>query len=411
MTKGPMQGVRVLEVAQFTFVPSAGAVLADWGAEVIKVEHAKHGDAQRGFAAYMGAVAGGGNFAPIMEHPNRGKRSLGLALETPEGREVLLELAKQSDVFLTNFLPDARRRLGIDLADIRAVNPNIIYVRGSGLGQLGEESEKGGYDQATFWGRGGAAAGVTPPDVDAVLGMPAPAYGDTLGGLIIAGGISAALFKRQATGETSVVDVSLLAVGAYASALSVDLSLMTGQAWRPGPILKGPAPPTGNPLIGFYKTADGRWLMLSMMQPDKYWAEVCERLGREDLLEDPRFSTPQVMMRNGGEAVKIVAAEIASRTLAEWTERFLTMDGQWAPVLNSVEVGQDPQVRANHQIRPVVDIDGTARELVVNPVLFDESPVQTARGPQHGEHTEDILRELGVDEARLGALRAAGAIR
>jgi crotonobetainyl-CoA:carnitine CoA-transferase CaiB-like acyl-CoA transferase len=410
MAKRPMDGVRVLEVAQFTYVPSAGAVLADWGAQVIKVEHARHGDAQRGFAAYMGAVAGGGRFAPIMEHPNRGKRSLGLALETPEGLELLLELARRSDVFLTNFLPDARRRLRIDVDDIRAVNPDIVYVRGSGLGALGAESEKGGYDQATFWGRGGSADGVTPPDLEGVLGMPAGAYGDTLGGLIIAGGIASALFARQRTGETSIVDVSLLGVGTYACALSVDLAMMTGDPWKAAPVTRSAPPPTRNPLIGFYRTADDRYLMLSMMQPAKYWVEVCEHLDRKDWLADPRFATPEAMMDNGAAAAVLIREEIGKRTLAQWIERLRSMDGQWAPVQNSVEVARDPQVRANGLIRPVIDVDGNPRELVVNPVMFDETPVDTARGPQFAEHTDEILRELGLGEARIAALKAAGAI-
>src|SRR3982074_1729561 len=148
----PMSGVRVLEVAQFTFTPSAGAVLADWGAEVIKVEHALTGDAQRG----MGGLSGwkDGNFHPVIEHPNRGKRSIGLALEHPGALEVLYDLARQSDVFLTNFLPDARSRLRIDLDDIRAVNPDIIYVRGSAFGVRGPEATHGGYDATAYWARG-----------------------------------------------------------------------------------------------------------------------------------------------------------------------------------------------------------------------------------------------------------------
>ncbi|MDT5401290.1 MAG: hypothetical protein QOK33_4521, partial [Mycobacterium sp.] len=204
----PMDGVRVLEVAQFTFVPAAGAVLADWGADVIKVEHAETGDAQRGLSALMGMPVGSGSFAPLMEHPNRGKRSIGLALESPDALEVLHELIRGSDVFLTNFLPAARRRLGIELSDVRKINPDIVYVRGSGFGARGPDSEKGGYDSTAFWARGGSALGTTPVDYDGLCVMPAGAYGDSLGGMTIAGGIASALFARERTGETSVIDVS-----------------------------------------------------------------------------------------------------------------------------------------------------------------------------------------------------------
>jgi crotonobetainyl-CoA:carnitine CoA-transferase CaiB-like acyl-CoA transferase len=171
----PMAGVRVLEVAQFTFVPAAGAILADWGAEVIKVEHAVRGDGQRGLTTVLGvdAIMKGSSFSPIFEGPNRGKRSVGLALEMPEAREVLDELIKSSDVFLTNFLPGARAKLRINLEDIRKVNPDIIYVRGSGFGARGPEANKGGYDMTAFWARGGSGAGATPAGADRRSPQPA----------------------------------------------------------------------------------------------------------------------------------------------------------------------------------------------------------------------------------------------
>jgi crotonobetainyl-CoA:carnitine CoA-transferase CaiB-like acyl-CoA transferase len=158
-----MRGVRILEVAQFTFTPSAGAVLADWGADVVKVEHAERGDAQRGLQIGTGGVAQG-SFQPLMEHPNRGKRSIGLALDQPAGRDVLYQLARQSDVFLVNFLPGARQKLKIDIEHVRQVNPRIIYVRGSAFGNHGSQRVEGGYDSSAYWSRAGSAAGSTPPD-------------------------------------------------------------------------------------------------------------------------------------------------------------------------------------------------------------------------------------------------------
>src|ERR1700685_3225374 len=246
----PMAGVRVLEVAQFTFTPAAGAVLADWGAEVIKVEHAVTGDAQRGLQIGAGG-ARAGSFQPLMEHPNRGKRSIGLALETPGGHEVLLELARTSDIFLTNFLPGARQRLKIEVEDLRAVNPRIIYVRGSAHGQRGPDALKGGYDGSTFWSRAGSAMGATPPDSPRLIGMPAGAYGDSMGGMTIAGGISAALFAREKTGEPSVGDVSLLHVGTWATALSVNNALLTGEAPPAAPLNLNIA--MFNPLVATYR--------------------------------------------------------------------------------------------------------------------------------------------------------------
>lgn len=403
----PMDGVRVLEVAQFTFVPAAGAVLADWGADVIKVEHAEKGDAQRGLSALMGMPVGSGSFAPLMEHPNRGKRSLGLALEQPGALGVLHELIRTSDVFLTNFLPAARRRLGIELDDVRKINPDIIYVRGSGFGNSGPDSEKGGYDSTAFWARAGSAVGTTPVDYGGLCKMPAGAYGDSLGGMTIAGGIAAALFARQRTGETSVIDVSLLGVGAWANALPVGFALLEGGP--PAPRAPGNSAPT-NPLVGNYRTADDRWLVLAMLQPGRYWPEFCRHIDREDLITDPRFSTAEALMANAMAAAEIVQEVLAARPLAEWVTRFAGMEGQWAIAQDPWEVGQDPALRANGLIAEVLDSDGTPRELVANPVQFDEKPVQLTRAPQFAEHTDDILRALGKSDDELIDLKISGAV-
>lgn len=403
----PMDGVRVLEVAQFTFVPSAGAVLADWGADVIKVEHAEKGDAQRGLSALMGMPVGSGSFAPLMEHPNRGKRSLGLALEQPGALEVLHELIRTSDVFLTNFLPAARRRLGIELDDVRKINPDIIYVRGSGFGATGPDSEKGGYDSTAFWARAGSALGTTPVDYDGLCKMPAGAYGDSLGGMTIAGGIAAALFARQRTGETSVIDVSLLGVGAWANALPVGFALLEGGPPEPRP--SSNTAPT-NPLVGNYRTADDRWLVLAMLQPGRYWPEFCRHIDREDLITDERFATAEALMNNTTAAAEIVQEVLAARPLADWVTRFAGMEGQWAIAQDPWEVGQDAALRANGLIAEVLDTDGTPRELVANPVQFDEKPVQLTRAPQFAEHTDDILRSLGKSDDELIDLKVSGAV-
>ena len=175
-----MEGIRVLEVAMYGFVPSAGAVMADWGADVIKVEHAVTGDPQRGMRQ-TGSYRIEGDPNPNIEHANRGKRSIGLDIARPGGLEVLYDLARRSDVFLTNFLPSSRRKLKIDVADIQTVNPRIIYARGSALGPRGAEADRGGYDMTAFWCRGTSAASLTPPNVEGLI-LPPPAYGDTISG-------------------------------------------------------------------------------------------------------------------------------------------------------------------------------------------------------------------------------------
>lgn len=408
MVARPMEGVRVVEVAQYTFVPASGAILAEWGAEVIKVEHAVAGDAQRGLTN-LGSVSAGGRFAPIIEHPNHLKRSVGLALEHPDARAILDELVAWADVFVTNFLPAARRRLKLELEDIRKANPNVIYVRGSALGQRGPAREKGGYDSITYWCRGGSAQGVTPPNLDAMLGMPAPAYGDSIGGMTIAGGIAAALFARERTGEPSVVDVSLLGVGAWANALAIDTSFMNDQPWSAAPIGGLYGAPT-NPIAGIYKTGDGRWIAFTMLQVGRYWEDFCRHLGREDLLDDERFDTTEKVVANAPAASEIIAAEMASRPFAEWLERFATMEGPWEPVQNTLEVGNDEQLRLNGLVHDVVDVDGNPRRLLAAPVQFDETPVRMDRAPQFAEHTDEVLAELGRTEEQILDLKIAGAV-
>ena len=407
MSWRPLTGVKVLEVAQFTFTPSAGAVLADWGAEVIKVEHAVTGDAQRGIKIGTGGAAAG-SFQPLMEHPNRGKRSIGLALEVPSGRDVLLELARDADVFLTNFLPSAREKLHIEVDDIRAVNPSIVYVRGSGHGQRGDEVERPGYDGSSFWSRMGCAWGVTPPDSQRMLGQPAGAFGDSIGGAMMAGGVAAALFDRQRTGEGSVVDVSLMGVGAWAMALSLGTAMLTGEATPPMPTTAPPHQPV-NPLIGSYRTSDGRFVTLMMLQPGRYFDDLCRHLGLEELLDDDRLRTAEGIMANSEEVGRRIAEVVATRPFAEWVERFGTLEGPWSPAASPTEIVADPQLEANGCLLPIVDADGIERKLVANPVQFDETPPVITRGPQFAEHTDDILRELGKTDDEIIQLKLDGA--
>src|SRR6476620_6537748 len=310
----PLEGIRVLEVAMYGFVPSAGAVLGEWGADVIKVEHAVTGDPQRGLRQ-TGPLRVEGDPNPNIEHANRGKRSIGLDMSVPEGKEVLLELARRADVFLTSFLPGHRQKFGIDVDDIRAVNPKIIYARGSALGPRGGESVKGGYDMTAFWCRAGTAATITPPGIEGMIGPPGPAYGDTISGTNLAGGIAAALLKRERTGEPSVVDVSLLGSGLWSMGHTVALTSHLNQLMvQPPPGVHGSPI---NPLVGVYPTADDRYISFVMMQPTKFWADVCRHMDLEDLVDDPRFATVESIAENTQAAVEILREAMAKRTLPE----------------------------------------------------------------------------------------------
>jgi crotonobetainyl-CoA:carnitine CoA-transferase CaiB-like acyl-CoA transferase len=405
----PLYGVRVLEVAQFTYVPSAGAVLADWGAEVVKIEHPVTGDAQRGLVKVLGAAASkpGSSFAPIMEAPNRGKRSVGLALDNADARPVFDELVRRSDVFLTNYLPSARAKLTIDVDDVRKVNPDVIYVAGSGFGMNGPDRDAGAYDATAFWARGGSADGLNPPDADRSAFMPAGAYGDNIGGITIAGGVAAALYGRHVTGEPSVLDVSLLAVGAWTTQFNVNMAMLMG---GPLPKIERRTQAPGNPLTGAYRTADGRFVQLSMLQPTRYWPEFCRLMGLDQYAEDPRFGSLESMAAHADLAYGLVHDAIAALSFADCKAVLSQGTGQWAPVQDAWEMANDSDLIANGRIANILDAEGNPQRLVANPVKFDDDPAELGRAPQFAEHTDDVLRDLGLDDERLIELKIAGAI-
>jgi crotonobetainyl-CoA:carnitine CoA-transferase CaiB-like acyl-CoA transferase len=399
----PLEGFTVVEVAQFTFTPSAGGVLAEWGADVIKVEHATMGDAQRGDVSHARA----GTFHPMMDHSNRGKRSVGLDLGTPGGHEVLLDLCRDADVFLTNFLPTARRRLEIEVDDIRAVNAHIVYARGSAHGQRGPWAEKGGYDGSVFWARMGSAWGVTPPDAERVTFMPAGAYGDSMGGMTIAGGIAAALLGRERTGETSVLDVSLMSVGAWAFGLQLADTALSGTERQMNATMAMST--SVNPTVGHFRTSDGRWINFTMIQAFRFWADVCRHLDMPELIDDPRFGTSKDLLANAEAAGKYIADAIARRPFAYWTEHLVTLEGPWAPVQSPLDILADPQMSENGYLSHFPDADGSEQTLVANPVQFDETPADTRRGPLFAEHTDEVLRGLGRSEEEILQLKIDGA--
>ena len=401
-----MDGVRVLEVAQWTFVPAAGAVLADWGADVIKIEHPQTGDSQRGLKQ-LGHITVEGERNPVMEHANRGKRSVALDMSTTDGHELLMDIARTSDVFLTNFLPAARRKLKIDVADVRAANPDIVYARGSAYGPLGDDAGVGGYDMTGFWSRAGGALGSTPSDLDGVVPQPGPAYGDSIGGMTIAGGIAAALFERQRTGRARVVDISLLGVGVWASGVAVNAALASGEPWLANPGGANVSP--NNPLVGFYRTSDNRYLGLSMLQGFRYFAEFCKRVGVPELAADERFASHELLARNAAEAIAVLREAIGAHPLHHWREAFEGFTGQWAPVQNTAEVAADPQVRANGNVVRVEHGDDPY-DLVASPVLFDETTLNLRPMPEFAAHTEEVILELGGDWDRILALKESGTI-
>ncbi len=400
-----LRGVRILEVAEHTFVPAASALLSDWGAEVIKIEHVERGDAMRGLAS-TGVTAVAGDVHALMEHSNRGKQSLALDLSSPDGLEILYKLAATSDVFLTNKLPGVRRKLKIGVEEIRAHSPSIIYVRGTGQGERGPDADKGSYDSLAFWARAGVAMGAKRPEYDLIPVPPGPGFGDSIGAMTIAGGILGALFYRERTGEASTVDVSLFGTGLWAMGQAVALSLALGVPMAPPPAERL----TSNPISRNYETKDGHILAFTCLQAGKYWPLLCQAVGRPELATDPRFADYESLTANTATAVEILTEVFASAPLDEWRERLATFTGQWAVVQDTLEAASDPQAVANGYVQECHTATGTPFRLVAAPVQFDEEPAVPTRAPEFNEHGDVILAGIGLGQDEIVDLKIRGVV-
>jgi crotonobetainyl-CoA:carnitine CoA-transferase CaiB-like acyl-CoA transferase len=389
-----LNGIRVVELAAWTFVPAAGAVLADWGADVIKIEHPETGDPQRGLIS-SGIVTGAGGVNHFVEQPNRGKRSIGLDTSTPEGLELLMKLLETADVFVTNLLPDSRQRMGIDVDQVRARNPKIIYARGHGYGTKGDLAGQGGFDLAAYWARGGIGEAYTERD-GSYPPIQRPAFGDVYGGLSIAAGIAGALFKRERTGEPSVVDVSLLNAAIWQLGPDVVGAGITGEDIPRFELSEMP-----NPVASIYKTRDGRHIAFVLLQADRFWADFCTRLGRPDLVDDERFANAMVRFENRKDCIAELRNSFAAEDLSHWEKAFAGFDGVWDVMRTAHELHADPQAIKNGYLPRVTDANNNEFALAASPVQFDEAPLDLTCAPGHGEHTDALLGELGYDEEQI----------
>lgn len=401
MAEQAFDGIRVVELAQWVFVPVAGALLADWGADVVHIEP-KEGDPYRGLATQgIGAESGGVNLSLALA--NRGKRSLALDIRSDGGLEVLHKLLVSADVFLTSLRPGALARLGLDAEELRNRYPSLIYARGHGYGAKGPDADMAGYDATAFWARGGMAHILTPPDRDHPISQRG-AMGDRNGAMALAFGVAAALLKRSRTGVGSVVDVSLLSTAMWT--LSSDLlAALGGVEPKPATARVGP-----NPLVGAYRTKDGRHIQLVFLQPDRYWPDFCRVIGRPDLLEDARFADISARQEHIDAFVAELDLEFAKHTFEEWKGILSQLDAPWAPMQSISELLDDVQVQANGYIGDVV-VDGeVAYRLPAVPVQFDGCPPPLRRAPEHGEDTETLLLEVGYQWEEIAGLKEAGVV-
>ncbi|HVV74542.1 MAG TPA: CoA transferase [Mycobacteriales bacterium] len=395
-------GIRVVELAQWVFVPAAGALLADWGADVIHIEPLS-GDPYRGLMTQgIGAGRDGVNLS--MALANRSKRSLAIDVRSDTGKEVLGRLLGTADVLLTSLRPRALERLGLGADAVRERYPRIVYARGHGYGADGPDANQAGYDASAFWARGGLAHILTPPERDYPISQRG-AMGDRNGAMALAFGIASALLKRERTGEGSLVDVSLLATAMWTLSSDVLAALGGDEPVRmPG---RGATP---NPLVGVYRTSDDRHIQLVFLEGDRYWKPFCELVGRDDLVSDPRFVDLAARRQNSAACVEELDTIFAMRSFAEWKLLLAGIDAPWAPVQSVPELVNDPQVIANRYVGEVSTAGGPTYRLPNVPVQFDGAPAPLERAPEHSEHTETILTELGYNWDAITAMKDAGAI-
>ena len=397
---GALEGIKVVEMGVWVAGPSAAAILCDWGADVVKIEPPT-GDPFRGlFANALGAAI---PVNPPFEIDNRGKRSICLDLANAEGCGIARQLLDQADVFVTNMRPRVVEQYGFSYDELRKTNPRIIYCQVTGYGADGEDRDRAAYDIGAFWSRAGVGASLTAPD------QPIPqqrgGMGDHMTGCNAAGAISAALFARERTGEGQRVTTSLIRTGIYMMGWDYMLEMRMGVQTKPYDRYHAP-----NPIINSFVTKDGRWFWLLLLQGDRHWPDLLRALGRADLLEDERWNNIARRRDNAAGLVEELDREFEKRTLEEWAPILDRENVWWAPVNTITQALQDPVAQASGAYTQVEGPDGPV-PMVNTPVDFFGTPnAPKDLPPELGQHTEEVMLELGYDWDRIIALKESGAI-
>jgi crotonobetainyl-CoA:carnitine CoA-transferase CaiB-like acyl-CoA transferase len=398
-----LSGVRVVEASMYAFAPSAGAVLADWGADVIKVVPPDTLDPMNG-TPVAGLPDREVGVAFMWEITNRGKRCVGIDQRTRDGQQVLATLVRHADVFITNLLPSARRRFRIDIDDLTTLKPDLIYARASGHGPLGPERDAGGFDHTDFWARTGMAHAASQVS-DEFVPQPGPALGDLASGGFLAGGIAAALFRRERTGKGAVVDVSLLSSGLWMFSPAV----VASRLYDIDAIPRNRHHQLPNPFVAAYQTRDQRLVYLSGIQTEKHVENFFDAVGRADLLTDPRFATATARANHAAACINVLDEIFAKEDLAYWTRLLARLSTPWSLVQTAHEAANDPQTTANTFVTTVKK-DTHTYPLVASPAQFDGTPPALTPAPAHGEHTEQVLLDHGYTWDDILRLKESGAV-
>ncbi|MGH7863838.1 MAG: CaiB/BaiF CoA transferase family protein [Candidatus Binataceae bacterium] len=400
---GPLSGIKVVELAMWVAGPATAAVLADWGADVIKLEDPASGDPIRGMTT-RSLMASGLRIAPGYELDNRNKRSVAVDLRKPDGNSFAMRIVAAADVFVTNLRVDALDRMKLDYASLSALNPRLIYASLNGYGHRGPDRTRPAFDYAAAWARAGLMATIAEP------GQPPPAQRPAMidhpAGLGLAGAISAALFQRERTGQGTQVRISLFAMGLWMNAADLTVGLLTGRA------------PVGesrteriNPLWSSYRCKDDRWIYFVMVQSDRHWGDFCAALGRADWLNDSRYADSAARMKNCTALTAQIDSVIASRPFDEWAAGFDRHKLIWAPVQTDEQVLNDPQAHAIGAFVPVEHPNIPDCRVVASPVEFgDRLPGPYRGAPELGQHTEEVALECGLSWDEIARLKEGGII-
>jgi crotonobetainyl-CoA:carnitine CoA-transferase CaiB-like acyl-CoA transferase len=400
MEDGIFEGLKVLDCASFIAAPAAATVLSDFGAQVIKIEPPGTGDPYRNLPNLPGYPHSPHNFAWMLE--SRNKRSLALDLSKPEGQAVLHRLAGEADVFITNFPPAVRERLGLTYAKLAPLNERLIYASFTGYGEKGEEANKPGFDSNAYWARSGlmdlVRADTTTTPARSVAGM-----GDHPCAMALYGAIVTALYKRERTGKGSHVSSNLMANGIWANGILAQAKLVGAKFGE-----RRPREHALNAVTNHYRCKDGRWLILSLLNEDRQWPTLARCLEREDLVSDPRFATKPDRHQRSLELIKLFDEIFATKDLAEW-RKILDGNGLVFGVVGILDdIPHDQQMIDNEVLVPR---EGDGMLTINSPIFIDGSKkVQPRRAPDIGEHSDEVLREAGYDEAAIRQLRASGAV-
>ena len=396
---GPLEGIRVVELGVWVAGPGAAGILADWGADVVKVEPPA-GDPARLFNLILGG--GPDDVNAVFELDNRGKRAVVLDLGSDQGREVLERLLERADVLVSNMRPAALERLGLGPERVLEDHPRLVYGIITGFGLEGPDAARAAYDIAAFWARAGIAESLRAP------GGPLPfqrgGMGDHSVAMTAAGMVSAALVARDRTGRGQLVTTSLLRQGAYTIGFDVNVALMWGRT-----IGIGVRERMGSPTVNNYVAGDGRAFWLVGLEGPRHWPALARAVGRPEWLEDERFAEPRSRAANAEALIAELDAIFATRTLEEWAAVF---EGEpelfWSPVNTIEDLLVDEQFWASGAVVQVADEEGSWAELATPADFGGTAPVPRSHAPRLGQHTREVLAELDYDTSTIEELLASG---